>query len=1045
MSRSLRSWCLALGLLGALACGPTPPALAPQPGSSAAPSASASAPPALAAAEPPVPMPTLRTGAIAPIEHADPLVGKVVARDVVADAEILGVDLPLELQPQGVVATVGASQGSPRPLAFVYPVAVARGPARVVLWVRRPKAAAGEPVRGDLYLPADLNGYARFDAGRGAAGPRPGEHYRFSAEPAPKLAPDPKLRAQWAEALATELRGEASFGWGSLGPWRAFAAERVRSLYGEKPKQATGRPPVRPPRRPAPEVAPHSDELSELMETTTGASSIQEALQTHRQVFVAAAGQPRSVPLAGVTGPKLAPHPFAQMLATLRKPVPDEPLARVTPAEFYYLRFSGIELLFRTLDELDAWATPASNLLDRRASDRALGPRYEAELGLGRGPLSRALGPEVVDSLAVVGSDPYLREGTDLTLVFRVKSHPLFDAGVAAALAAHADKHGTLKRSSASYEGETITSMESADGAVKQQRAKSGELELVSNSPAAIRRVLDTIHGKRPRLADEPDFRYMLARDTDPERGMLGFAGDRFVAEVIGPAQKILEARRQLALAELLTPGYAALLYGWLNGQSPPSGDELVRSGLLGRSELAHAGGEAIRWQPGQAARSSWGTPAALTPLIDLPAPTMVTAAERDGYLAFARGYQHNWSTYIDPTLLRLGLSATAPASIDVHLRTMPLIEGTEYREIAHAVGDARVDASPLDSGFRAVLGIGREAGLRRDLRDLMGELHLPGGHRIEIDWLGEWALIGVADDPSIAAAVHDIEHHDVPERPRLASEPEPEQPDEIATIARMPFYAAVELRNAAAASVALLAARAMAESALPGMVSWGEAERYREVSIVRVGIRPEASGHRHHGSGAKQEREVELYYAMCEGALLLTLQPRTMRWLVDRRLDHDEPHKAAADPTHSQLLVDLAGTERGALFTVLSWQLEQQALETATRSRADAEVVLRGAPELAGNGEAIRALSLATLGAAPLTPDGQSYELAPSGVRDPSRGDLFAPMWPALPVAGSPAAKLLGALASFRSELSFDDEGKTAAGERMQSLRVNLRLGLRR
>jgi hypothetical protein len=176
-----------------------------------------------------------------------------------------------------------------------------------------------------------------------------------------------------------------------------------------------------------------------------------------------------------------------------------------------------------------------------------------------------------------------------------------------------------------------------------------------------------------------------------------------------------------------------------------------------------------------------------------------------------------------------------------------------------------------------------------------------------------------------------------------------------------------------------------------------------------------------------------------------VALQPRTLRWLVDRRLDRDEPRKAGNDPGQSQLLLDVAGAEQGGLWTVLGWLLEQQALETATRSRADAEIVLRGAPELVGKPEALHALWLATLGSAPLTPDGQSYELAPSGVRDPVRGTAFAPSWPALPVAGSPTAKLLGALRSFRSELAFDDEGKSPAGERMQSLRVHLRLGLRR
>ena len=63
------------------------------------------------------------------------------------------------------------------------------------------------------------------------------------------------------------------------------------------------------------------------------------------------------------------------------------------------------------------------------------------------------------------------------------------------------------------------------------------------------------ITGRAPRLADELDFRYMLARDAATPADVLAFMSDRFVGEVIGPRQKVLEARRQIALAELSRPG----------------------------------------------------------------------------------------------------------------------------------------------------------------------------------------------------------------------------------------------------------------------------------------------------------------------------------------------------------------------------------------------------------------------------------------------------------------------------------------------------------
>ena len=146
---------------------------------------------------------------------------------------------------------------------------------------------------------------------------------------------------------------------------------------------------------------------------------------------------------------------------------------------------------------------------------------------------------------------------------------------------------------------------------VRRHRATVGGFDVVSNSLAAIKRVIDAVAGRAPRLADEPDFRYMLARDAATPADVLAFLSDRFVGEVIGPRQKVLEARRQIALAELSRPGFAALLYGWMYGRVPASADELVASGLLKRDELAHAGRRAHRLAARAAARDRRGAPSA--------------------------------------------------------------------------------------------------------------------------------------------------------------------------------------------------------------------------------------------------------------------------------------------------------------------------------------------------------------------------------------------------------------------------------------------------
>jgi hypothetical protein len=989
--------------------------------------------------EPDPPMPSLRTGAIKPIEHATPIEARAIESYVEGDHEILLFEVTLNglglrqggsLDVEAAVVDVDRAAGEPVPLAFLE----RRGaPEVAALWVRRPRSQAGKPVLGTIFTPTG------FEYSPRAA--TPGHRVRFQAAQAGPPSKGGALLPAWAKALSDSMRAKS---WGT--PFHAFAMERSLAL-GERGAKAPPKRGAAAPRNPR---RPRGDELATLMETTTGVTSIQETLQHERALFIAAGRQRPSIPIDKVAAPKLQIHPFREMLAELKAPVPAEPLAAHAPAEFYYIRFSSISHLFRIVDELDAWGTPIANTLDSRAEDRGLSARYEAALGIGRGPLSRALGPEVIGNVAVVGSDPYAKEGTDITVLFAVKGGKgaLFEAGMGAALATHGAAHGGITTSKAAHEGVDIKIARSKDGAVSQHRASIQDVEVVSNSMGAIKRVIEASSKKRPRLQDELDFQYMLARDAATRADVLAFLGDRFVGEVVGPRQKILEARRQMALAELSTPGYAALLYGHIWGKSPASAEEVVKAGLLAKEELKHAGGEAIVWKPGEAARSSWGSPAALVPLIDLPTPTAVTEAERAGYERFVRGYQSYWSTFIDPVMVRIAIDAPAEGSgrggaITADVRVLPLIDESEYREIQRNVGSMRVDAPAISSGARVVLGVGPDAALRREVVSLLGG-GLTRRHGLKLDWLGDWAMAGLSDRTPVAVLAANVLDEEIPARPLIREEVK--QGERLGDTlfddaARLPAFAAVGVKSTAGAAITIAGARLLAKEALPGLVEWGEHEKYRDVAIVRVSV----------AEGAKlglTERPIHLYYAFCEGALVLSLRNDVIRALIDERLDKKAPTTAAPAQVGGreapQLVIDIAPGERGPIWTVLTWLLEGEALRAARGSRAAAEAVLRGAPERSGDAAAMRQLAIATLGSAPVTPDGGVYSLGPDGVRDPARGTLHAPSWPAVPVAGSPVAKVMASLLSFRAELSFDDEARPRGSEQMQSLHARVTLGTR-
>jgi len=82
--------------------------------------------------------------------------------------------------------------------------------------------------------------------------------------------------------------------------------------------------------------------------------------------------------------------------------------------------------------------------------------------------------------------------------------------------------------------------------------------------------------------------------------------------------------------------------------------------------------------------------------------------------------------------------------------------------------------------------------------------------------------------------------------------------------------------------------------------------------------------------------------------------------------------------------------------------------------------------------------------GSSARTPEGKSYGFGPDGVRDPLRGSASSPVWPVIPVPGSPVANVVDRLESLRSEVSFDPEPSAGPGNALRSLRVRLTLSLR-
>lgn len=857
--------------------------------------------------------------------------------------------------------------------------------------VRIPKGAPRE-VGGWLYVHTEENTPQRIPVIATAVPPPP----RAS-----------ELPSQWHTWLAQRFSRESS----QAHPWHTFASARLTSMVSKRSSQ-----PATPP--------PHT-EWSDLMATTTGAMALQQALQTNRGLNLDPKQGPAKIPFSTLTGPTLTDHPFQAMSSALPGPrtQPVEALAQATPADFWYFRVRAMGDLLRALDELSDWGEGIPHVIAGQSYGEDLLARYRTQLGLPGTNLGDTFGPALVRELAVVGSDPYVREGTDITLIFEAIDARVFELALQAERRVLESSHGRIDRRTVAHQRHTIEIHENAEGTVRQHVAIVGSRIVVSNSLGATTKVLDAIDGRVPALSSQPDFAYMLARDPTPSAA-LAFLGDRFIAAVVGPEQKIKALRRQLALSELLVPGFAAVLYGYLQGTPPADTATLIRSGLLATRELRHRDGAAIAFTPGQAPRSRWGSPNGLTPLIDLPTPTTVTPQERDAYGEFANAYTADWQTFIDPIAVRLNFEGDGTT---MELRMLPLLMQGPIVDISSVVGDTKVEVPGLPSGVQAALAVDPRAPLRREL-DRFAEQSF-GERNLGLGWLGDWVVLGSLDRASITF-LHQLVEPNI-QRPATR---QPHETEFIRHIAALPLYAVADVKHPTTLIATLAAFRALADNVAPGQIEWKEFARHGDVPIVRVGLDPRADPSMGHFS------TLAVYYAMIPGAWILALQPDVLGTILDR-FDAGERPAASANAT-MQATFEASWHLGSPIFTSLGWTLQAAANLLSQRSLPIAEVLLHADPA-AQDPEVFKQTALAYFGAVPLTASGRyDFELDHGLAKDPIHGTAVAPIYPALPVPGSPVQQLIQRLEGIRADVALDTEpGPLDPPARSLHTRVHLNL----
>ncbi|MGH7135001.1 MAG: hypothetical protein ACREHD_04630, partial [Pirellulales bacterium] len=297
--------------------------------------------------------------------------------------------------------------------------------------------------------------------------------------------------------------------------------------YGVRPPELLR---IRPPR---------TDLESDLYQVFTGSLAIQESLQ---QQSLRGGGQEGylNVHISQLSPPRLQSPNYAALLEDKAKqgvqPQP-QTIARLVPEDRYFLNFRSLAAAGELADLTADWGDNLLRLFTVHARDNHLQQKLEDQLCLQRGPLTRLFADEAIGEFAVTGSDPFVMEGSDVTLIFRLERPDAFRQAAAGWLADIRRRYPDVTEREFNYRGHKIAVCYTDDRRVSSFAVEHGDYAVYSNSHRAVRLVIDAAEGKTPNLFDALDYRYLttLLPPSDDVRCGYLFASEAFIKRNVGP------------------------------------------------------------------------------------------------------------------------------------------------------------------------------------------------------------------------------------------------------------------------------------------------------------------------------------------------------------------------------------------------------------------------------------------------------------------------------------------------------------------------------
>ena len=473
----------------------------------------------------------------------------------------------------------------------------------------------------------------------------------------------------WEPAKASEapyaklrdtIRDARQFAWE---PYRRATDGGVLKVWG-RPDQAV-----------EPALDPRAN-LS-MFSVLGGRAAIEETLQL-QNLRVAESGERATIDVDSLTGVDVSSHPFDEMLQG--GPGGSLEMARHVPHDRFFVYVGKPESIPALLDTGAPFVANLGTALTGNSLQYNLESRYLGRLGMTRDWVDAVLTSGLTSEVALFAPDLFFIDGTDLTIVARLRQPNLLRSML-----------GLLGASELSTESILELPTDSGNTAYLALR---DDLLFASTHRGELQQSLDLLERRGAgSLGASSEFRYMLTKlPINEETRFYAYLSDPFVRRLVGPRVKIGQRRRMLAKAEMEALTAGAML-ARLNGHTEPDAMETFLSdeprfqGLQSEDLSIEANGLVSSKQ--------YDTLGRMRTLPEVPLQ-QVTPEEAEAYRLYVENYSRFWRRFFDPIAVRLDEVGTDQLELSTFI--LPLVDNSIYNGLKSvlALGDDEPLSVPI-------------------------------------------------------------------------------------------------------------------------------------------------------------------------------------------------------------------------------------------------------------------------------------------------------------------------------------------------------------